>query len=367
VNGRFAFRVGKGLVAALVVLQACRTFTVIEQAEGEGGMPSTAGASGGEPPAASAGLGGTGSPAEPDSGGGETGGKASGGESGGGAAGMDGVGGEGTEDVLSPDAFGDLVLWLRPATCTSDAASRVQSCPDQSGEANDAEQLDSDLRPKPLLDGPNGQMVLSFDGGPADPTGLTATSLVVPDDASLQLGVDDFTLAVVGRWRNSPVQVNVNSSGNAEYAGYGVILQKALPSFPYRGYAMFVNYPVGLVGQDAITRFTAQVEYGSGVVQSTWLNVNDDVYRLYMTRRASSQLAVRINGEHSNAIRVPSGSNSNAAYVPITIGGDGSAPLRGEIAELVLSRGSTTDAELARFEAGLMQKYALGPYSVSAE
>ncbi len=313
----------------------------VADTDGVGAAPDQGpgGTSGGDP-TSSAGLGGTGMAGEPEVIGGE--------------AGIAGAGGQAPEpETASPGDFEGLVLWLEASTCTTDEDSRASLCPDGSLSMNDGTQVDAAVRPKLLPAALNGHSVLSFDGGPAGEASLVVTAVVVADALSLRLGTEDFTLALVARWRNSP-QVQPSA-----YGGYGVILQKAQDTFPYRGYALFANYPAGYVNVNAYRRFAAQMEFGTATVQSYSVDLNDNEYRLCLTQRSPEELALRINGASNGAIQVAPGIDASAPYVPLSIGGGPGAPLRGEIAEIVLIRGAITQSDLGKLEAGLMQKYAL--------
>lgn len=280
---------------------------------------------------------------------------ASGGE--GGVGGESGVssasGGEGGAPVglVEPDDFDGLVLWLKASSCSFDSNLRVSSCPDESGLDNDAVAPAEERRPKLLATALNGHDCLEFDGGDPAPTNVVASRLSVADAASIRFGTDEVSVVLAARWRN-PHHVT------STYGGYGGLLHKAEPISPFRGLAVFANYPASYA-QQSVRRLAVQLELSTSLAFSYSVNLNDDEFRVYSARRAGERLEVRINGRSEGAAQVSPETDLSALGEPILIGGQDNAPLRGDIAEIVLIRGATTESMLAGLERGLMLKYGL--------
>jgi hypothetical protein len=388
VNGRFVSRLGVGLACAFALPTACRSYVSSDESPGESGAGGQAQPTAGTPNETAGGeangamgQGGQDSGAAPSGVAGTeavTGGTDAGlSDAGAGAGGRSGAGGGeesgGVGDVAGaassagaagaeqgptlvlPSEIDDLVLWLEASTCSVDAASRVTSCPDQSDQGNVASQS-TDAPPLLIEDALGGHAVLSFDGD-GDTTNVLPTTLVVQDSESLQLGNGQFTAIIVGRWRNPHIP---QGTVQGTYSGYGAFLNKVEPNYPYRGISILASYPGALVTSPAFRRFAMQLQIGDARVLSNSTNLNDDQYRVHTARRVNEdRIELRISGASEGFAIIAPEVSVSAVGEPLFIGGQRGAPLRGEIAELLLVRGALSDETLLGLELGLMKKYGL--------
>jgi hypothetical protein len=229
------------------------------------------------------------------------------------------------------DADDGLELWL-----------------DKSGNDNNAEPADPTRRPRPVYSTDDALSAVAF--------GDQGATLIVRDSDSLRFGVDDFSCLIVARWRNS-VMPAIN------YVGYAAIIAKAEDSFPYRGISLFANYPTSSYFP-AWPRFAFQLGLAETLVLSRDNNVNDNVMRLYVARRSGNVVEIRINGEleaTSEIYSAPSSLPLNVSAIGqnLMIGGYDGGALDGDIAEIVLIRGSIDQQDLQQLESGLMQEHSL--------
>ena len=87
-------------------------------------------------------------------------------------------------------------------------------------------------------------------------------------------------------------------------------------------------------------------------------NLNDDMFRVYAAQRIGAMLQLSVNG--TLQALAPTGKlNVSAIDSPLTIGGYDGAPLRGDIAEIVMIAGPMQDGSLSRLERHLLDKYGL--------
>jgi hypothetical protein len=164
----------------------------------------------------------------------------------------------------------------------------------------------------------------------------------------------------VARWNNSAEYVSPENNGGVLYAGWGEWLGKVNLSFPYKGIALFANYPGLFANQPAVPRFAVQLEYASSLFFSSALNLNDNQYRLLVLRRPVAGVGqIRINGHEDGSAAIPSELDVSATGRPMILGGWSTAPFRGEIAELIAIGGAMEETELERLEHHLLEKYAL--------
>lgn len=280
----------------------------------------------------------------------------------GGRAGDDGSGAaadEGGAPAVSPDALEGLVVWLSADDCTAgQTEGRAAHCSDSSKSKNDARQEVEFLQPTLLGNALRGHAVLKFDGFDGSDPGRPSV-LLVADAPSLRFGTEDLFVAVVARWRNDPTP-QFDSKEVPTYTGYGQILSKVNQDAPFLGIAMFANFPSGYAHLAAFRRLGAQLSFGDTLALSYSTGLNDNAYRLYALRRSNGNwLELRINGTVEGGVRVPPELSLTAAGQPLAIGGVTGAPLRGDLAELVIVRGPVTDAELAGVEATLQRKYGI--------
>lgn len=251
-----------------------------------------------------------------------------------------------------------VVMWLEATSdnCVRGGDGLVSKIVDRSRLGNDAVERIPYAKPPYIEDVVNGHAALRFEpnasgGNPDDPT-----SLLVSDSSSLQFGKDDFAYILVMRWSN---EVTTRQT----YAGSGVILGKQLMPFPYPGILLMANYPAFFGGAPASSRLAVQLEVGGPFAVSYSDGLNDSKFRVHVVRRLGTDLALRINGVREGGTILSAHFDVSAIGAPLVIGGNPQAPLRGDIAELVALRGTTTDADLAGIEVKLMDKYALNAQS----
>lgn len=175
--------------------------------------------------------------------------------------------------------------------------------------------------------------------------------LRVKDHSSLQFGTGDFSIVLVARWRNSP-QVPSNTS-------YGCLIGKTEAVVPYKGFALFANYPSGYEGVPALPRFAAQLDLGDQLLLSSSNYLNDDQWRVYVARRVGLDLELRINGINDGKLKTKADWDISAPESPLTIGGGDGQELSGAIAEIAVIKGPLSDAQLEGVERSLIVKYDL--------
>jgi hypothetical protein len=254
----------------------------------------------------------------------------------------------------SPSDFDGLVLWLRAteAHCPTDEAGRIARCLDGSENSNDA--VSEGLEHQPILidNVINGHGVISFQPQVVDEGSDAPDVLLVADSESLRLGTQDFIYALVGSWTN-PTSISY-----LDY-GYGTAVSKQDPFPPYSGVALVANYPGITPGTPTMARFAFQATTHGAVVLSQDLNLNDGVTRLCVARRVGAELELRINGAVDGKVRTTSVLDVSMPGQPVRIGGRPGSAFVGEIAEVVIIRGKTSDDDVAALERGLMGKFGL--------
>ena len=261
---------------------------------------------------------------------------------GGGGGGGEAAHGEGS---LAPSEFAGLVLWLAvtSGSCSRNEEDQVSHCQDLSGYANHAVQSNTFAPPTFVAHTLTGHPTLRFDDEPSQ--------LVVADDSSLQFGEGDFTCLVVARWRNQ-------AEHREGYGGYGLLVTKQYRDWPFRGIAMYANFP-SPYDQPSMRRLAVQLEAVEAVAISNSNHLNDDAFRLYVARRVGSTVEARINGNAESRTPILNPANIDAVSQPLIIGGYLGTPLRGDVSEVVILAGSVDDDDLVRLERALMEKHAL--------
>ncbi len=223
-----------------------------------------------------------------------------------------------------------IALWLDAAKgVVNDGNQKVSTWSDQSGNSNDATQSLPGNQPTLGAQTINGMAAIHFVGG---------QDLEIADSASLQLGTGDFFIAVVARWTN--------------VSGFAQLYGKKEPLNPYNGAGMWGNYPTnGLVGGETQTGLS---------VASTTSSLNDNVARQYAVRRSGSTLSLRVNGK-TEGTTANATSDCSAVGTKAYIGQNGGSqyPLDGDIAELVVIKGSISGTDLTALETYLANKYKL--------
>lgn len=348
------------LVTLTLLPFACRGFAIVTQ-EGASGAPNGGKAGeGGSPESGAGGQSDAGQAGRFDAG-------VNGGEGGvGGGTGEGGLAGAPVLEPLEPLDFERLTLWLEATSenCSPGTdSSAVIQWRDGSNNGNHAESQDAARRPIFTEDILNHHGVVSFEatvkaGVPDEPS-----SLVVADDASLALGREDFVALAVARWSNGTA---LHSNGSiAHYWGSGSLVTRRLAAFPRRGIDLLANYPPSAVEADeASSRFAVELDTKGACAVSFSDGLNDNVFRLYVGRRAGEEIGLRINGVVEGRSHIAKDFHLDEGYVlgaseNLVVGGVTARPFVGDIAELVLIRGKTSDAQLAALEAHLMTKYAL--------
>jgi hypothetical protein len=267
------------------------------------------------------------------------------------------VGGGGGEAILStrsPDDFAGLVLWLEATDtdCQVDEAGRIAHCFDKSGNLNDAVREELAHQPTFMENVFNGHGVVSFqprvvEGGPDEPK-----TMFVADAESLWLGTRDFLYAFVGSCTN-PTSVDY-----LDY-GYGTVLSKQDTFPPYSGVALISNYPSIVPQAPSVPRFGFQVTTRGDFVLSQNVHLNDGIFRLHVGRRVGIELELRINGVVQGLARTTSVLDVSMLGQPVRIGGSPGSAFVGELAEILIVAGATSDDDVAALERGLMNKYGL--------
>lgn len=244
---------------------------------------------------------------------------------------------------FSPSQLPGLVLWLDAGQGVTTVQSTVSVWADQSGRNNNATQPTATQRPSLVPAVINGHPVVRFDGA--------NTALQIADAASLQWGTDDYTIEIVGSWKN------VGTSTAMLYA------KAVYDTSPYPGALVWANM------QDASTSTAlgAANESTAGYyVTGTMMNLNDGTARLYAARRyGGTNLEVRINGVSDKSVAMPTARDVSATGNVAYIGGHPQSAtsviqaLDGDIAEVIAVHGTLTPAQLTDLETYLKTKYGL--------
>ena len=242
-----------------------------------------------------------------------------------------------TYDVKS---LSGLALWLdATAGVTADKAGNVSVWADQSGNANDMKVAASEPTPPMLASASlHGHAAIHFDGG---------AHLEALDAASLQLGAGDFSLSIVMLQTTSNVNLN-----------YGLVFAKQANASGFPGVAVFADLPSNT------TKLYGQVSTSEWVASST-TNLDDGKPRVYGFRRVGAAITIRLDGSVDGTATVDAGAvDVSAVGIPARMGagGEGTSAgqiFTGDIAEVVLIKGSTSDADLVALETYLKGRYAL--------
>jgi hypothetical protein len=228
-----------------------------------------------------------------------------------------------------------LVLWLDGSKgVTSDGSGNVSKWADQSGNANDAVQATTNRQPSLVTPGINGKAVIRF-----NPPSATFPYLTIPDATTLRLGTGDFYITSVAR---RPV----------DNGSLGCVLSKQNAAGPYAGYALYVNVSAPHAG--------GQLDANTNVLSSGG-PYGDGVARQFGFARATNTATLRVNGATEGTLPATA-VNSDAPGVALSIGGivpNGLHPLVGDLAELVVVKGTISGSDMAAIEAYLQAKYAL--------
>jgi hypothetical protein len=247
---------------------------------------------------------------------------------------------DGIQQPFTPSQLSGLVLWLEATQGVVTNQSKVSTWMDRSGRNNNAGQSVAALQPSFVTGVVNGLPVIRF----------ANTALQVTDSVTLQWAAEDFTLLVVGGYKNT------TTSG----LGYGMFVAKQETPYPYAGPALWGNYTAPML--DTVIGMQAD---SSGTQYAISTNAkNDGAIRVYTGRRVGTSLEVRVNGTVQGTATATSSVNVNASGRPLFIGGvpgtnTVTQALDGDIAEILAVRGPLSDAELTQLEAYLKAKYGL--------
>jgi hypothetical protein len=240
----------------------------------------------------------------------------------------------------------NIVLHLDAGEGVTLERGEVTRWADLSGNENGA--VAGKRRPSLVRDAIAGHPAVHFDSG---------AYLSIADAPQLHIGTDDFLVAVVARHDRPVAEKSITDFNLA--TGYGAILVKSEPEFPFRGLALIVNYPRPVMS----SKLGVQTEYGHYVL-STSEHLNDDAPRLFEARREHGVLEVRINGVVEARLEGADDDVSSPG-VPIGIGAHESQAhaiiqrFQGDIAEVVIENGGINEARLADMEDALLTKYGI--------
>ena len=240
---------------------------------------------------------------------------------------------------FSPSQLTGLRLWLDAEKGVTSTSNKVSAWADQSGQANTAVQATAARQPQVVVSTINGHTVLRFDG--------SDDVLKVVDAASLQFGMDDFTIAVVGSWTNP------NNT-------YGAIMTKQIEgTYPYIGYSVWANFP-----PLPSTAFGFQIDAQTDLVTSTATALNDGTARLFVAQRKGTTMEIRIGGTTDKTFTTTATQDVSATGYNMYIGGHEQGggvtqTMLGDIAEFLIVRGTLSAADLGKLETFLKTKYAL--------
>jgi hypothetical protein len=236
-----------------------------------------------------------------------------------------------------------LALWLAGDSGVSDAGGLVLRWADQSGNKNDATQVEPVSQPILVDQSINLQPGVRF-------TSTRATQLVIGDSGSLRWGTNDFLIVVVARYSNPETSSDVT--------GAGCLFSKS-PAFG-SGPALFANTPPAGSAKYSGTGLAAFLD-GSRTVFSSKTGLNDATPHAFAVRRSGGTLELRLDGNVVGTSTVTT-ANVSALFADVRIGSDSAGSkwrLDGEIAEIVAVGQALRAGDLTAIEAYLKQKYAL--------
>jgi hypothetical protein len=251
-----------------------------------------------------------------------------------------------------------LVLWLEPGGIKFGAAGEFVRWTDESGASprNDALAYGAGdpttpaptATPCPLPD----EVGLHFD----------RSSLQIDDAAALRIS-GDVALFAVARYTNLPPPADLHGPPDA----YGLLYTKAAGS---GGLSFLLNHPQDGTFGNLASGLRAQVRdsnllLSDSAATSSVAGCNDGRLRVYGVRRVTSGLAHRlelyVNGTGAGSAGVAT-VDISAPGQPIYIGGNGagtSQHVQGDLFELVLVNGPTSDLDLALLTGYLLDRYGL--------
>ncbi|MEP6859919.1 MAG: hypothetical protein ABJE66_04825 [Deltaproteobacteria bacterium] len=267
-----------------------------------------------------------------------------------------------TPDGSASNGIADVpgvVLWLDAAQGVTTDQGKVTLWADRSGNHNDASQQNANWQPAVVAAGIHGLPSVHFTGQVASGQQASyGTLLNIADSATLQWASADYLIEVVTRYDNTPT----GTVATERATGYGTLYSKQTqnPQLPAEGVAFFANTPAGDTASGT-TAFSSYVYVSHGVTDSAQ-GFNDGVARLLGTQRVgATTLSLRVNGVEAATSTVPS-MNVDEVGVGARIGASGDATiarLDGDIAEMIVVKGSIAATDLATLETYLTTKYGL--------
>ena len=240
-----------------------------------------------------------------------------------------------------------LALWLDANKGVTQAAGKVSSWADQSGNSNNALQSNSNNRPGFTASAINSLPGVHFDGA-----AQAATFMTVIDSATLQWTTGDYVIAVVVRYTNDP-------NGNFT-SRYGALYFKEGFN-PSNGPALYANAFNGATSSSGFS--TYQSQNAADRLVSTGTGYNDNKGHLFVVHRGGTTLDLRHNGA-ADGTKAVTAIDVNAPSIDVTIGanqgGNGATNrLTGDIAEMIAVKGAISSGDLTGIEGYLKAKYAL--------
>jgi len=255
--------------------------------------------------------------------------------------------------VLPVPSIDGVVLWLDGSRGVTEDNGRISRWADQSAQHNDAAPPSAGVAPSLGPNLVNGHPAVHFEAA-------RKTVLLVTDAASLHFGTGDLTIEAVVGYRNK-------SKGGTpvdHLDGWGYVFDKMVGN--RLGVGLMGNWPVSET--DPIgSQFGCETTEQGGSLLSKAKGYNDGVARLWAMRRAGTTVELRRAGAVDNSGKWNPPVNVDAMGTPpVSIGArlyqgqtSASFPLDGDVAEIVVVKGTIAEAQLASLESYLSTKYAL--------
>lgn len=263
------------------------------------------------------------------------------------------AGADAADDVTQPDpdaatgsftpaSFGArLVFWLDAtkgigvSDAGKDGATAIVSWADQSALRNDALQPVAALQPVVV-------------GGAHPYVGFDGTDrIAIKDNPTIQWGKDDFAIATVVRYTNPQPT-------------FALVVGKYDLQAPFPGPNIYANY----FAPQPSTAMVGRID-GNHVVASSVTGCNDGKPHVVVLRRTGTGIDVRVDDKASANAEAGAEAGGpidvTAPDADIVIGNrpNGTAGLRGDVAEVIGIRGTVTDAEVSSLESYLRAKWGL--------
>jgi hypothetical protein len=241
-----------------------------------------------------------------------------------------------------------LALWLDAAKGVTQAAGKVSSWADQSGNNNNAAQSNGNNRP-----GFTASAINSLPGVHFDMAAQAGTFMTIVDSPTLSWTTGDYYLVAVARYNNDPQQ-----QGNFTNR-FGTLYFKEGQN-PSAGPALFANTP----GNTVTSGFATQMSNAAADrLLSTGTGYNDNKGHSFSVHRGGTTLELRHNG-NLDGTKTVTAVDVSAPTIDVTIGASGGggfaqARLNGDIAEVIAVKGAISSGDLSGIEGYLKAKYAL--------